>query len=510
MRLLLAALCLAGCATAPVRDERDAFFGSLVIPELRIDLQDREVAQLEQDPRSYVPATLTEGGAVHRGIGIKLKGAAGSFREIGDRPAITVHLSKFTKGRTLHGLTKFHLNNSVQDETCLNEFLASELLRAAGVPAPRVAHARLWLNGRDLGLYVLKEGVDATFLARHFPATAGNLYDGGFVQEIDVDLEKDGGTGPDDRSDLKALAAACREEDLDARWMAVEKRLDVDAFITFTAMELMMGHWDGYALNVNNYRVYFHPFDGRAHFLPHGMDQLFQDPGASIFEARSLVASTVMGRNAWRAAFRRGVQRLLPLFAVGRVSGIVDPVVARLRPMMPEGYDDAVRDLMARIAARVESMKEQLARPVPPLTEIDAKGVARLGPWQALSEGDDATIELAARDGREVMRFRAGPGGVCIASYRQRVHLPHGTYVFRALVRAEEVLSIRDEWGSGAGLRTSIEGRVNRVAGTTGWRELVCPIDVPGDSREMDLVIELRAKQGEAWFDRGSIRLIRE
>ena len=74
-------------------------------------------------------------------VALKLKGAAGSFREWDDRPALTLNMHKFNKGGTFHGLVKFHLNNSVQDETYLHELLCSELFRRAGIPAPRVTRA---------------------------------------------------------------------------------------------------------------------------------------------------------------------------------------------------------------------------------------------------------------------------------------------------------------------------------------------------------------------------------
>ncbi len=91
----------------------------------------------------------------------------------------------------------------MQDDSYLHEGLCSELFTAAGLVAPRVTHARVLLNGRDLGLYVLKEGVDKRFLARHFPKAKGNLYDGGFCQDVDEELQKDEGKGVDDRSDLR-------------------------------------------------------------------------------------------------------------------------------------------------------------------------------------------------------------------------------------------------------------------------------------------------------------------
>ena len=59
------------------------------------------------------------------------------------------------------------------------------------------------LNGRDLGFYVLKEGFDHYFLRRYFDDASGNLYDGGFLKDLDGELKKQMGAGPEDRSDLK-------------------------------------------------------------------------------------------------------------------------------------------------------------------------------------------------------------------------------------------------------------------------------------------------------------------
>ena len=93
-------------------------------------------------------------------------GEAGSFRPVNDRPALTLNFDKYREKQKFHGLDKLHLNNSVQDGGYLNEHLASVIFNAGGVPAPRISHARVWLNGRDLGFYVLKEGFDSQFLVK--------------------------------------------------------------------------------------------------------------------------------------------------------------------------------------------------------------------------------------------------------------------------------------------------------------------------------------------------------
>lgn len=251
-------------------------FDRPTVLDFDIHLGETNWQSLARNPREYTTATVRVNGVVYPDVALKLKGAAGSFRPIEDRPAMTLSFSKYVDGRRLFGLRRLHLNNSVQDESRLNEYIGSDLFRAAGVPTPRVAWATVRLNDRKLGLYVLKEAFESEFLKLYFGSDKGNLYEGGFVQDIDRDLEKESGKGPDDHSDLHALRAAMNEKDATNRWAKLQTVLDVDRFVTYMALSAMLADWDGYPLNRNNYRIYFRPEDRRAVFLPHGMDQLFE------------------------------------------------------------------------------------------------------------------------------------------------------------------------------------------------------------------------------------------
>src|SRR5207253_9336101 len=135
---------------------------------IKIEIKSTNLAALQRNDRAYVPATVREGDIVYTDVGIHLKGAAGSKRDLNDKPALTLNFDKFQDRQKFHGLDKIHLNNSVQDPSYMTELLCGELFRAAGVPAARTTHARVELNGRDLGLYVLKEGFTKTFLRRYF------------------------------------------------------------------------------------------------------------------------------------------------------------------------------------------------------------------------------------------------------------------------------------------------------------------------------------------------------
>jgi spore coat protein CotH len=49
-------------------------------------------------------------------------------------------------------------------------------LRQLGIPAPREAHTRLFINDEYAGVYTIVEPVDPVFLQRHFDESDGHLY----------------------------------------------------------------------------------------------------------------------------------------------------------------------------------------------------------------------------------------------------------------------------------------------------------------------------------------------
>ena len=486
----------------------DAFFAETKIRRIEFRVVEPQVQRLREDARRYVPTTLIESGKTYEQVGLKLKGAAGSFRGVDDRPAYTVNVDRERKKQHFHGLQKFHLNNSVQDESYLSEWTCAALCEAAGLPTPRVSFAEVRFNDRDWGLYVLKESFDKSFLQRHFADPEGNLYDGGFLVDIDSNLEKDSGRGPDDFSDLKGLLAACREPDQAVRWKLLEERLDLDAFLTFMAVERLQCHWDGYTMNRNNYRIYFDPKTGKAHFFPHGMDQMFGDPGFPLFHrGEPIVAAAVLQNPKWRASYRRRIEQLLPQYSQENLLAIADRAEARLRPYFESRGPDAVRhheerarDFKGRLAARYEGVVRQLQEAEPLPVEFDATGRFELKDWFVMQESADSQLQAEEVGGAKRWRIRTGASGHCVASWRQRVLLEQGSYEFEATIATRGVEPAPDETGRGAGIRISGGRRDNQVAGDSKGQKVVFAFDVQEPTRELVLVNELRATRGEAIF----------
>jgi hypothetical protein len=90
--------------------------------------------------------------------------------------------------------------------------------------------------------------------------------------------------------------------------------------------------------------------------------------------------------------------------------------------------------------------------------------------------------------------------------------LEPGRYRFEAMARTRSVAPVRDQRGDGAGIRLSGEDsrRRNSLFGDTAWQKLTHDFVVPEDSdNPVVLICELRATQGEVWFDADSL-LIRK
>ena len=488
------------------------------IVELRFELEAANHKRLKSSPRRYVKARMREGRGEAVEVGVKLKGSAGSFRSLSDKPGLTIDVNRYQRDGAFHGLTKFHLNNAVQDPSYLREDLAYELFRRAGLPAPRVTHARVWLGERDLGLYVLKEGYDTRFLKQRFPGKLGNLYDGGVNGEVDDELDRDVGKGDPDYEDLRALAEACELQPGPKRMAALRKTVDIDQFLTFMAAEVMIGHWDGYTLNPNNYRLYFTGDTRRAVFLVHGTDQTFQKSHAELFpDARGRVAKRVLDEPEWRSAYEQRVRELLPLFApsdslIQRVRKRAVRLHAVVKDTMPPTFLHRLvaeqRELERVLTERAEFLSKavHVGWPKPLTLPADGAALAKL-PWRTQSDCRD--VRMLGNDGKLETPFTIGAAhcGRCIGSWRTTVLLQPGHYEFRAVMTTKDVAKA-DDYNPGAGIRIS-GGRRDWVAeGSEQDRSVSFAFEVEHERQEVVLVLELRASKGSVSFAKDSLQLV--
>lgn len=351
----------------------DSYFKSAKIVKLDLEIGAKEMESIRNNNRKYVGCTLKEDDkVVGTEVGIHLKGAAGSFRGIDDKACLTLNMDKFKKGQTFHGMDKFHLANSVQDPSYISELICGEIFRAAGVPASRIHHVIVSINGKRRGLYYLKEGYDSFFLKKHFGNSDGNFYDGGFLRDIDQPLQlvSPGENDAKNHADLKALLASAREKPAE-RFAKIEKLLEMDKFLAYMALEVIMWDWDGYPMNRNNYRLYHDVKTNKITFIPSGMDQMFGDPNGTIlpgfqgFLSRAII-ETPEGKERY---LKKMADIMKNVFKPDELNKRLDELEARVQPALASvdagagrDYKNQVNRLRNAFKVRQKSVEDQLAR----------------------------------------------------------------------------------------------------------------------------------------------------
>jgi spore coat protein H len=528
-----------------------------------LDVDSASLEALKQDDREYAAATVRLNGAAYTNVGVRLKGMGG-FRQLDGKASFAVKLNAFAKGQKWKGASKILLNNCAQDASLMSEAFCNGLFREAGLPAPRTGFARVTFNGRDLGIYSVVEAINEPFLKREFGDGDGNLYEG-VAKDITDGLEQDNGE-PSDQSDLKALAEAASIANVDERWQRLQEVLDVQRFIKFVAMEVLVWHWDGYTMNRCNYRVYGGETRKRLTegskvadegekggegereargsskskgpssnakkgltegskehaeaasgmvFIPHGLDQTFRDPLGSIWpEMTSLVVRGVLQTPEGRKRYRQRLGELATnLFEVAAITNRLERLRDQVRNALKAGpagqgslmteWETAFGAYKRQVLRRVESVHAQLAQPQPVPPNFDGAGVAVITGWTPKTDWEYPELVQTNLDGKAVLKVRAnGPSG---GSWRTRVFLEPGQYRFEAKVKTEEVVPIQDGQPPGAGVRLSGAQRQNKALGNQDWTVLAHEFSVW--AQDIELVLELRATEGQAFFALDSLRL---
>ncbi len=225
------------------------------------------------DPYTFFPADVTVDGTTIVNAGIRKKGFFGSIDRL--KPSFKIDFGEFGNEMQIYGMDRLTLNNGRQDPSLIDACLGYDLYRAAGLVASRCSFAHVILNGEDLGIYVNVEAIKNPFLVRNYGDSTGNLYEGSLADFrenwIGVFEKKNNVDG----TDLDAVAAALLIEDDAQALAAISALVDFDKFLTFWAMDGLIGNWDGYTAGANNFWLYNNPSTGLFEFFPWSLDDIF-------------------------------------------------------------------------------------------------------------------------------------------------------------------------------------------------------------------------------------------
>lgn len=389
-------------------------------------------------PFTYFSASVTIEDETFDKVGIRKKGFLGSLST--DKPSLKIKMDEYVLGQKMSGLKRFTLNNSVQDPSYLNQCLGYQLFRAAGLPAPRCNFAKVVVNGVEMGVYVHVESVKKPFLRAHFGSDTGNLYEGTLSDF------RDGWTGTFDKKtneleadwlDIEEMRLALEQEG-EALLSALSPLVNLDQFIKFWALEVLVAHWDGYAGNSNNYFVYDDPESGLFHFMPWGADQLFGDGSgqASVSVSRSILPNKLISHAPTRSRYVEAMTELLDTVwedsdvaaEIARMEGLLRPHI--LDEEM-QAFDEGLVRLRAAVNGREAELRSQLGDleadpggdPMPPLCFAESGSVS--GSFATTFNGGGTALMQVVLDGAPIVYSQESsfvgptenPGEVVIAVF---------------------------------------------------------------------------------------------
>jgi spore coat protein CotH len=303
--LLAAALLASGVwtAVAKAQTQKD-FFDDEQIQDVRLTLSLRDWETLKARPfeDTYYTADLRWRGITVRNVGIRSRGFG---TRNGIKPGLRVDINRYLADQEFLGLKSFVLDNTYTDPSLLHESVAMKLFARMDVPAPREAHARLFVNDEYVGVYVVVESVDRAFVARAFGPAEGEVEDGGYLFEyrwtrpyafqylgpalesyaalfVAQTRETDSMVslfGP-----LEEMIRTVNESPAHRFTSEVGRLVDLPAFIRYLAVQTFLAEIDGFVGNwgMNNFYLYRFRAARPMQLIPWDADHSFWSPDESL------------------------------------------------------------------------------------------------------------------------------------------------------------------------------------------------------------------------------------
>ena len=145
--------------------------------EIVIDDWDAFIATCESE--TYAECSVVIDNEAVKNVAIRGKGntSLSSVKSMGsERYSFKIEFDQYQDGKNYHGLDKLSLNNIIQDNTYMKDYLTYRMMDEFGVDSPLCSFVWITVNGEDWGLYLAVEGVEDSFLERNYGRDAGELY----------------------------------------------------------------------------------------------------------------------------------------------------------------------------------------------------------------------------------------------------------------------------------------------------------------------------------------------
>ncbi len=390
-----------------------------------------------------------DNGRVLEGVGARYKGYS-SFAPDRDKNSLNLTLDFQIPTQRLLGYETINLNNGWGDPTLLREAIYFGVFTRYA-PGPRAAMARVFVNGRNRGVYSLAQQEDSDLIREWFPSAKGdrwrtpNKTQGASSFQwigtniVDYQRHYELKTTPDPTQAWQRLVraidvlnntpAAQRAEVLDTHFA-------VDAWLWFLVLENLFVEDDSYWHKGADYSFYHEPESGRIHPIQHDGNEGFVSsftelsPVQGENDPNRPILKQLLSVPEWRQRYLAHMRTVLEESFnpevltpwIDRLAALSEPAILAdpIRPMSEAEYRDGLREMKQFVTHRYAFLKKHpelnaaapsilsVAVPPSPTPETGALITARVG---------------SGMPGRKIdsvwLHYRAG-----VAGRFQRIQMP--------------------------------------------------------------------------------------
>lgn len=240
---------------------------------IRCDIEDFEYIYENYEEDHYIPIELETAGKVWTNVEMRIRGD-----DSRKYPKKSLKI-KFNDDPFINGRDKINFNAEYTDPTLMRQYMASYLFRKSGHPCFKAEHARLYLNGEYLGIYLMVENMDKDFLMGNDLDPLGNLYkatkDGAclsYFDDVENVWEKKTNQHKD-WNDIKILIDSLEKVPESMYYEFFRDNFFYDKMINILAMNMLLSNGSTY---YHNYYMYHDIYNnGKWLMMPWDLDKTF-------------------------------------------------------------------------------------------------------------------------------------------------------------------------------------------------------------------------------------------
>lgn len=268
-----------------INPEEDEIFKYAELSEIHLTISANDKAFLLNPDNAnssvFFPATFRMKNQVmdtilQQQVGIRLRGNTSRQHE---KQSYRIDFREYG-GEKFFDYKKFNLKSDVNDPSLMREILTYDFYRKMNVPAPRLHVLKFFMNSEYMGVYLNVEVIDDEFIDKRFKHEDGFLYkceyganlrDNGQVFNQSI-FDSQMNQSEDTRAELDNFVDVLNNVDASVFQTEIEKVFSVDRFLRQLAVEALLGHWDGYSYNKNNFYLFYDAQSKLVEFIPYDTD----------------------------------------------------------------------------------------------------------------------------------------------------------------------------------------------------------------------------------------------